>query len=265
MNSFSSERMTGKITYIDRGENQETYSLIFLDDGKILKSTNEQANKLALLDVETVIHFEVDSKRYIKSIKIITDPMKKEDNKNFIPPFANFEPTILSSMEEANNIFKKFRRRETPWSQCYNRAHIWTYETKNRFNINTMKVFMFYTTKYIREFNFPWWFHVAPLTLVNEDGNVSEKILDPYFAKTPLSLNEWTKLFIQNRAQCPVITHYSDFANNQNSEYCYLYKSSMYYVQPIDLDILEKYGKAKTQWSHYEIKRAYRNSYGFLR
>jgi hypothetical protein len=262
---YASDKVTGRIVYIDRGEEIDRASLIFLDDGKILKSTIEQANKLALLDLDTIVHFNIDSNRFITSVLISNDVVKKESNKNLLPPLVNFEPTVLQNMDEATNVFKNFRRKETPWSQCYNRAHVWAYETKNRFNINTMKVFMFYTTKYIREYNFPWWFHVAPLTLVSEDGGISEKVLDPYFAKNPLTLKDWTKLFIQNRPTCPVISQYSDFQKNERDEYCYLYKSSMYYVQPIDLENFEKYGKTKTQWKNFEIKRAYRNSYGFLR
>lgn len=148
-------------------------------------------------------------------------------------------------------------------SQCYNRAHVWVYEAKNNYSLNAMKVFMFYTRKYIRQYNFEWWFHVAPFTYIQEGESTVEKVLDPRFTRGPLVMKSWTDIFMRNKVTCPAITKYSQYANNQEAEYCYLYKASMYYVQPLDLENLENTGRTKTAFYNWEVNRAYRQGFSW--
>jgi hypothetical protein len=77
-----------------------------------------------------------------------------------------------------------------------------------------------------------------------------------------LPLSEWSHLFVPKKIQCPEIDHYSEYEKHQEEESCYVLKTSMYYVQPMDLKVLEERNEIKNTWKRLEIKRAYRNGFG---
>ena len=252
---------TGTIEYIDEAQDPKEASHLYLSDGFVLKVNNEKE----ILDYEEAredkifLRFVVDDDRKIISVTSLgklRNPVSRTGK-----PFV-YEPTVLDSLTDAQKIFNSLRRGSTSWSQCYNRAHVWAYESKKVFNLDSMKVFMFYTRKYIREYNFQWWFHVSPFTYTMEDGAKTERVLDFKFTRGPLHMKNWTDIFMKNKVECPVITKYSEYENNQEAQYCYLYKASMYYLQPLDLDNNERTGATKSEWLNYEVKRAYRNGFG---
>lgn len=257
----------GKIHSIDPASeidvSKETH--LYIDDGYVLKvdPKDKQALKMykQMMDNGTTAKFIADDERNIISSEVIIES-DQDDEITALSVSEDYSPTVLNSVDEAQKIFNSMRRGSTSWSQCFNRAHIWAYESKNQFDLNSMKMFLFFTRKYIREYNFEWWFHVAPFTYVLEDGNTTEKILDFKFTRSPANVQKWTDLFMSNRALCPVIAKYSEYENNNGQEYCYLYKASMYYLQPLDLDNLERSGTTKSQWYNYEVRRAYRNGFG---
>lgn len=166
---------------------------------------------------------------------------------------TSYKPTILNSYEEARAIFSRQRRGWQRDSQCYNRAHVWAYEEHRRTGLNSMKVFIFYTRRYIRDYNFYWWFHAVPATYV---GSVLYT-LDRLFASSPLTINPWVKLFVVSGRTCPMITRYSDYSNHQESEHCYIHLASQYFWQPRDLDRYERTGEEKTRFLKNEIDHAY--------
>lgn len=261
--SFASVRV-GEVERIDYPRPQEKDFLIFLNDGTVLKVEDNNSNMLLDLEISkrknSVLKFTTDKNRVILHFSLIESSEEKFPELYF--PGEKYEPTVLPNLEEAKTIFKSLRRGASPRSQCYNRAHVWAYESKNKYKLDSMKVFIFYTRKYIREYNFGWWFHVAPFTYVQTDISNEERVLDPMFAKGPLSSKEWTDLFMKNKVTCPVINKYSEYENNEEASYCYLLKESMFYLQPLDLDKLERSGVIKSQWLNYEVKRAYRNGFG---
>ena len=148
-------------------------------------------------------------------------------------PLEKANITILSTYQEAQTIMDKLRRDTGDESQCYNRAHVWTYETLANSQVTLGKTWIFFTQKYIREFEYKWWFHVAPHATVN-DANQTY-ILDRGFTTVPHNLVNWKNIFMRNQAECPVITNYLDYDNNQDTSYCYLMFSSQYYWQPYQL------------------------------
>ena len=241
----------GKIQSIDAAREMEEETHLYIDDGYVLKVDPNDKNALRLyrrmmIDGSTA-KFIVDDERNIISSEVVIGTEYDEELTHEYHR-DGYSPTILNSTEEAAKIFNSMRRGATSRSQCYNRAHVWAYESKNQFNLDSMKIFLFFTRKYIREYNFEWWFHVSPFTYVLEGGNKTEKILDFKFTKGPTDVQKWTDLFMSNRALCPVITKYSEYENNEEREYCYVYKTSMYYLQPLDLDNLERSGTTKSQW-----------------
>lgn len=150
-----------------------------------------------------------------------TDPLEK----------ANI--TLLPTYQAAQTLMDQLRGDTGDDSQCYNRAHVWTYETLANSNVNLGKTWIFFSQKYIKEFSYKWWFHVAPYARVN-DANQTY-VLDRGFTRVPYNLVNWKNLFMKNQADCPVITNYLDYETAQDSAYCYLMFSSQYYWQPYQL------------------------------
>ncbi len=206
------------------------------------------------------IRFKLDKDRFVKSWSKIPSPIIPHKGNDSINQLE-YEASILDGQDEANSIFKKLNRRYRRRSECYNRAHVWSYESLSRFGLKSMKVFLFFTRKYIREYDFGWWFHVSPFTFVLENGEPQERVLDYMFVYSPSDMKKWTDYFMSNDAECPTVSKYSDYANNQEKAYCYLIKTSMYYYQPLDLTKLEQSGNEKHEWVDWEVNNAYRQGF----
>lgn len=80
-------------------------------------------------------------------------------------------------------------------SVCANRALMWLWDIKDKFNVDAGKVFVFYTGRYGAVGRTDWWYHVAPV--VNEKGSlwVMEGAYPDIFDR-PLTVNQWFKAFI---------------------------------------------------------------------
>ena len=80
-------------------------------------------------------------------------------------------------------------------SICSNRALMWAHEFKENYNLNTAKIFLFYTKKKKEQIRLKtWWYHVAPV--INERGSLW--VLDggfPGFIDQPVSKEEWLYKF----------------------------------------------------------------------
>jgi hypothetical protein len=173
-------------------------------------------------------------------------------------PLDGYQSSSLNDMDFAKRVFNSMRKDTRRRSQCYNRAHVWTYEAYNRFRLNSRKIWLFFTRRYIREYNYKWWFHVTPSILV--DGASEDIALDRQFTQSPLPLTDWKNEFMYNNADCKEVKFYSDYYENQWDAYCYVIKSSMYYWQPFNIENLEKEGPEKKSWVQSEIDRAYSNA-----
>lgn len=254
----------GKISKIDLPQNQNELPLILMESGMVLKIKPEHKNDLSAYfsaqQRNEILKIVTNKKRQIVAVENIGIEEK------IVPEFKsfeNYEPTVLATEVDAKNLFNTFKRGANSWSQCYNRAHVWSYESKTKHQVNTMKVFIFYTRKYIREYDFDWWFHVSPFTYIAGTETPEERVLDYRFTKAPATMKKWTDLFMRNKVECTSINRYSDYENNQEKAYCYLYRASMYYYQPLDLEALENTGKTKTDWVKWEVNNAYRNGFGW--
>lgn len=171
------------------------------------------------------------------------------------------EPSIIPKYSYAQNVMDQFKMGNLGDSQCYDRAHVWTFEAlKNRIVLN--KMFIFFADHYIAQYKFPWWFHVAPYALVKVKGEVGDRVMDPIFSTVPLKTKLWTDLLMKNKAECKVITSYSEFSTRPGTEDCFLMKASPYFWQPKDLEEVEKSGNFKKSFIDWEVKWAYLKAYG---
>lgn len=175
---------------------------------------------------------------------------------------TDYVPSVLNSFDEVRALFFEMRPSPVLHSECWQRAHVWAYEWRVKHNLFTSKAWIFFTRRYIRENpDLTWWFHVAPLVHVKIDGVIKERVLDRKYTNGPLSLKKWTDTFIRSRENCRLVDTYSDHANYQDSAACFLQKSSMYYVQPIDLELLEKFDTIRDSWVEAELVKAYAEAF----
>lgn len=169
----------------------------------------------------------------------------------------------FDSEYEVESLFRTMRTDLRSKSQCYNRAHVWSYELHRRRHngrrIQTGKMWLFFTRRYIRDYDYKWWFHIAPY--LNVQGQ--PRVIDRTFAYNPQDERTWTNMFMQNNAACRQVTKYTDYRNNQNSAYCYTIKTSVFYWQPWQIEGLEKNGQVRNGWHSYEVRKAYKNAVGW--
>jgi hypothetical protein len=220
---------------VDFGNDNEPV-LIFLKDGRVIKKEKEEAKKDPIIN------------------QLISNKEDSQYNKSFIR--NDYFKTVLTNISEAEELFNKGRRDYVEDSQCYQRAQVWSYEWR-KMNIYTSKTWIFFTRKYIRKYNFEWWFHVAPSVHVSTEEGIKERVLDLKYARSPLKLKDWTDIFIRDSTNCPVVDNYTDQADYPESSSCFVMKSSMYYYQPYELELEEINGIEKTVWIKDEVKRSY--------
>lgn len=173
-------------------------------------------------------------------------------NASMMPKDAPY-PTVLPNMGQAQTLFNTMDNATKDESQCYNRAHGWAYDMFTQYNIYSIKIFIFYTKRYIREYDYKWWFHTTPGVLLSTNQGITEMVMDRSFTTGPVTVKGWTDIFMKNGAFCPTVNRYSDYEQHQEDQYCYLMKASMYYRQPIDMKNLED-GIYRWGWNMQELR-----------
>lgn len=262
---FAQTQIKSQIHDIDMGAGTDV-PLIFLTSGHVIsyplgKKTDFDILKLGMKNHSWFI-FTVNDKRELLSIKetqapLIQTPPAMSSLTDEIP----YQPSILKDLDAARSFFYDARRKAKEESQCFNRAHVWTYEWRTKNNLYANKTWLFFTRKFIRKYKFEWWFHVAPSVLIVHEGQVRERVMDIKYARGPLKLKQWTDIFMRDNADCPVVQKYSEQADYPESGSCFVMRSSMYYYQPVDLELFELTGIPKTRWLEPEVKHAFLDAF----
>lgn len=249
--AVQAKTLTVKIDHIDYG----SPNLLMLSDGSV--GVLPDSKKSFTFNPDETLEIELDAQHKVKSIRPTSSPAPLEDERDFTSKRINYTPSNLTTMAEATTIFNRMRRNYQNESQCYNRAHIWAYEENRKYGTNMMKVFVFYTKRYIRNYNFYWWFHAIPAVYVNNELIT----LDRRYARGPLAMKPWTDIFVRSKRACPVITKYSQYSQNQQAEDCYVHYATQYFWQPRDLDNLERNGTVKSEWVPSQVNWAYNEAF----
>lgn len=255
------ETFTSSIHSIDLGQNNEMH-LIRFDNGRVAFLEKQKSNDLTKIknahDKNQILKVETDQKNTIADyqIKNQLDPEPGEPRPTRIP----FKPSVLKDINAAFRMFNKMRKNYTKNGECFNRAHIWTYEQFQQTNTNMMKIFMFFTEKYIRKYKFHWWFHVTPMVYI-KDLN-SPRTMDRRYNGGPRQVKTWSDTFIKSKRACKRVEKFDDFWLNQKVEDCFHIHASMYYVMPRDLEKRDLTGVEKEAFIEKEIKKAYSNGFG---
>lgn len=264
---ISAKALISRIENIDYPDNMSEDILIYLSTGQIGKVSHSFINLLS------EIHQAKQNQQWLK-ITInkrleITDVENTQapatSSLKSITAIQEFIPSVLKAPDWANRYFRESRIKHKE-SQCFNRAHIWSYEWYKKRNFYSSKVFLFFTRKFIREHNFEWWFHVAPYVHVAFGNEIKERVMDMKYTKTPSTILQWVKHFIKEEdPKCLTVQTYSDFANYPENGNCYLMRTSMYYYWPLDLENEELNGTIKTQWIEEEVKSAYLEAFDIVK
>lgn len=243
-----------KIHDVDYGKAGEE-TLILLESGHVTKLP---AKKLLLnLDRHKTWKFSLDSDHRIVEMEEMNTPEHQILSEQSIQEYV---PTVVSG-GTSKNYFNESRisRGET---QCYNRAHVWAFELWKKHQTKSQKIFLFFSRKYIREHNFGWWFHVAPMLIVNSwFGGKSEKVVDPRYITAPREIDWWIGKFVSGNVTCPEIKKYSEYADYPYSEDCYILKAPMYIYQPLDLEMQEVWGVQKNDFVQLDLEWAYKEAF----
>lgn len=261
---WANTQIETQIHDIDMGQANEE-PLIFFSTGQVVSFPTGDKKSFSLLReaIQNKSWFRIiinDEREIIRMTKISPPIASIPLEKNLLST-EPFKPSILMSMDQARAFFYEARNNARQESQCYNRAHVWSYEWRIKNNLYSSKAWLFFTRKFIRKYKFEWWFHVAPMIHVVTDGQVKERIMDIKYAKGPLKLKNWTDIFLRDNADCPVVEKYSDQANFPESGSCFVMKSSMYYYQPVDLEKKEMIGEEKSRWHRPEVEHAYLDAF----
>jgi Glutaminase len=261
--SAFAEKIISTIYSIDQGEGNEP-SLVRFDNGRSSFVMREKSKLLSILNNGfsrgQLLRANINQDNEIISadVSIRRESASFEDFQN--DPGEPFRPSVIQSTSEALKIFNKMRRDYTKYGECFNRAHIWAYEAYKKSRLNSMKVFMFFTERYIRKYKYHWWFHVTPAVYVGTTKIL--KTLDRRYSSGPRQTKTWSDAFIKSKRRCKLVTKFDDYWLNQDKEDCYHINSSMYYVIPRDLEKRDITGIEKDEFVDKELIRAYKNGFG---
>lgn len=252
------ETLKTRVAKIVLSEGPGRPELFLFENGRVGRLSEEKKSALRLTlkeakENDSLLQIDLDERGEVRDLKILEQSEKNLNEDDPLPVIGPFRPTVLRNYGEAQSIFQHLNRRHQRDSQCYNRAHIWAFEEWRRIGLQSLKLFMFFTKSYIWEYNYEWWFHVTPLTYVGS----TPVTLDRTFNRAPLTIKDWTLGFIKSRRDCPIITRYSHYEQNQMTEHCYLIPATMYFWQPRDLEAYEQTGKYKENFIPSEVNHAY--------
>jgi hypothetical protein len=221
-----------QISFIERGGSGEPH-LVFLHDGTV---------RFVIEDIELPAMEQLKSTTLQPSIK-------------------NFRPSYLQSKEDVYSIFSDMRTDYRESGECYNMAHIWAKEAFERSRLNSMKLFIFFSSHFIRRHRFPWWFHVAPMVFLQQGRRAESYVLDRRYATYPMGIQEWSEMFVKTGRQCRLVRTFAEYRNQQAQEDCFLIETSMYFWQPRDIQTRDTRGIEKSSFIPGELGHALRDAF----
>jgi len=248
-------------------------SLVLLKEtGRVLRTSNDQLVKSLAESSNTgaLISFIEDQDQILSFAKseIVSDQPTVLDSyrDDTLPSFsmhlksssarytdANYSPSDLASTDDAQKLMDELKINEKSNSQCYQRAHLWSIEMLQMANVRSEKVFLFFSERYMREYRFHWWFHVAPFVLINNQ----ESVIDPSFLDHPADMQTWVNFFMFTHPTCKVVASYQEYEALNDQEYCLLRKLPMFYFEPTQVEARDKNNEVITQWIEDQVISAY--------
>ena len=231
------------------------HKLVKFNNGRVAKTLQENIGK----HVGKLVEVKINDENIINSIKTLANRnnvMKSNNLKFFENNPAPYEATVLPSYQAANDLFHRLDNNYLRRSECTDRAHVWAYDEYKKNGIISNKIFIFFTASYINRNNFKWWFHVAPLVKVNENGKIVDRVLDYQFMDRPSTVKEWSDLQVSSKRECKVTSKFSEYDVNPQTEDCYMIYASMYYRLPGEIQAQETIGEYRNDFFESEVNFA---------
>lgn len=260
LNAWAGQVVTNVVSIVDSSRTERVL-VLSSEDGRVYKAErNKEYRKYleSLVNQNVSISYtEVGTERLITSITPVGNV--SQDINNFQHnPHREVVATDVGSVERATELFKSLDSSNKDRSQCFKRAHMWSYDLWSRLGVTTSKQFIFYSTRFMQLEDFDWWFHVAPSVKVNGEDYVIDGGFD--FITGPLKTNDWKAKVSPGlkNTTCPVIEHYDQYDNNRWGRLCYFRLMPMHYFRPADIRDLDRKGIVKTGWELEELQDARR-------
>ncbi|MBY0516303.1 MAG: hypothetical protein K2P81_05310 [Bacteriovoracaceae bacterium] len=244
-------------------QGEEEVLVLAQEEGRVLRVNAADASLVESLKIAKENHELVMLDIDLETTEILGAQLLETETLDLFNEKAlndSFIPTVLS-LDSATSLFNRMDTRTKRFSQCFNRAHGWAYDMFRLANVNSKKVFIFFTQKFIKEHKYKWWFHVSPYVMTQEGNMTVERVMDVSFTRGPTFMQEWTDTFMPDGTVCPTVARYTDYRNNQWAQDCYLIKASMFYRSPMDLELLEKEGRQELGWNYDEIREARKQAF----
>lgn len=123
-----------------------------------------------------------------------------ENDLSILSEFGNYRLTDVGEAK-LNELYESLTPSltENAAGYCFGRAHIWSYQLQKQANVQSGKIFLFYSwyadpkLPYAYRDNEGWWFHVVPYVIADGKEYVMEKFQD---INRPMLLADW----LQKRA-----------------------------------------------------------------
>ena len=250
---FTAQADEARVLKIEPASTPSEPALVYLDSGRVLRVDSSDEKTLMRLKVlqqsGDPIRFEGD---FVGEAPAEAHPQFRPLQAPVQAP-PEYTPTDFQTYENAHAQFRRLSTRMRRRSQCYQRAENWVYEMWQSGRVYSMKIFMFFTRRYIRDYQYGWWFHVTPVVEVAG----TDYTLDPTFTSDALPVPKWTSYFMPRNVTCARVEKYSDYENHQEEQLCYHIRVPMYYYQPLNVEAMEK-GEFVTDWIPWELAHAAR-------
>lgn len=108
-----------------------------------------------------------------------------------ISPLEGLLATDVDS-KTASKMWSSMKTQTKKHSQCFNRAIVWGHDFDAEFDVKSRKYLIYYTSKYRKELDPKWGFHIAPMVKVNGQ----DFVFDREFHKKPFLKEVWAKWFV---------------------------------------------------------------------
>lgn len=254
--AWADSSIQSRVHAIDYGIGPLEDTLVLLENGRVLR-THDKSPQYLLSGNKQLLKISVDKNNFITGVSERDFVTEEESLSTTSLPY---EPTIINGLDAAEEIFDNNRNARGE-SECFNRAHVWSFELWKNHQIKSQKIFLFFSRRYIREHKFKWWFHVAPMIQVNDGTQTVERVIDSTFSRSSQNVQDWKSTFIGKKIECPVITKFSDYADYPFINDCSILKAPMFIHQPVDLEMQEVWGIEKTEFTHLDLKTAYKDAF----
>lgn len=164
------------------------------------------------------------------------------------------------SPEEAQSLFSDLKNEDAKmdeFSECFERAHLWSLRAEKVHGITMEKVYLYFTYKFQMRHRvttrwgraFTWWFHVAPAVRVNGELWV----MDATFTDRAMPLQEWAGSLMKEPETCVEITDPLEYVEERNASQgyrhvdrvrnqCYYTAAPRFFFQPLEIGYREARG-----------------------